>query len=119
MCAARTFGSLNRTLAIIEFTQRSFDTGYGQTTESAVTFKGRQQTFRQLENALGGRQRSTLLLVGPRRTGKTSLLHQLPHRLGSQIIPVFLDLQASNLGSNESSAGLISGMMEEIAGNAR
>src|SRR5690606_17312417 len=84
--------------------------------EQELAFKGRQSLFRQLEQALGGQsgQRSTLLLFGQRRVGKTSALHQLPLRLGSHILPIFLDLQDLRLGSAESSAGLLAGMATQI-----
>ncbi len=52
--------------------------------DEEVPFKGRKSLITQLELALGGQavERSTMLLYGQRRTGKTSMLLQLPHRLG-------------------------------------
>jgi len=89
--------------------------------ESALPFKGRATLFRQLEAALGGveGQRATLLLYGQRRTGKTSVLLQLSRRLGSRMVPAFLDLQSGKLGGAEDVVGLLSGFAEEVVDEVR
>jgi hypothetical protein len=58
-------------------------------------FKGRRDLFLVLERILAGpiQQRQPLLLYGQRRSGKTSVLHQLPVRLGPDYVPVFVDMQ--------------------------
>jgi len=63
-------------------------------TASAV-FKGRQDIMRRLEAEFVAfqRQRPALLLFGGRRMGKTSLLLQLPKRLGPEVVPLVLDVQ--------------------------
>lgn len=85
-------------------------------TDTTTPFKGRATLFRQLESALGGgeSERTTLVLYGQRRTGKTSALLQLPRRLGSRIVPAFLDLQSATLGSANNIGGLLSGLADEI-----
>ena len=45
------------------------------------------------ELATQAEQKPPLLLFGARRTGKTSVLRQLPDTLGPQVIPVMVDLQ--------------------------
>jgi len=82
-----------------------------------TTFKGRRQAFERLEALLGGDQRDTVLLHGPRRYGKTSILKQLPARLGPSAIPVFVDLQG-NLGAAESAATLLGGLVAEVVRQA-
>lgn len=59
-----------------------------------------------------------MFLHGPRRYGKTSLLKQLPARLGPSVIPVFVDLQGG-LGAAESAATLLGGLASEVAVQAR
>ncbi|QQS45190.1 MAG: hypothetical protein IPM66_14640 [Acidobacteriota bacterium] len=80
-------------------------------------FKGRREVIRQLEESLGGNRRVPLLLLGTKRSGKTSLLKQLPRKLGPHIIPAFLDFQSPKLASNND-AGLLIGMSEEIVETA-
>jgi hypothetical protein len=89
--------------------------------EVAPPFKGRETLFRRLENALGGRegQRSTLLLYGQRRTGKTSALLHLPKRLGSRMVPAFLDVQSGKLGGARDEVGLLRGITEGVLEEAR
>lgn len=88
--------------------------------DTALPFRGRTTLFRQLEMALGGREgeRVTFLLYGQRRTGKTSALLQLPRRLGSQMIPSFLDLQSGKLGGANDAAGLLGGLADGIVKEA-
>jgi hypothetical protein len=55
-------------------------------------FAGRQDIVRQIEaNLLGAIQTPTLLLHGPRRMGKTSILNQLPRLLGPDFAPAMVD----------------------------
>ena len=84
-------------------------------------FKGRRALFRRLEEALGGAegQRSTYLLVGQRRSGKTSALLQLQRRLGSKVVPAFLDLQSPALGGAADAAGLLHGVAGAVGDEAR
>lgn len=57
-------------------------------------FSGRKDIVRQLEACvLGTRQTPTLLLHGPRRIGKTSILYQLPRLLGPDFAPAVVDCQ--------------------------
>lgn len=84
-------------------------------------FKGRRALFRRLEEALGGAdgERSTYLLVGQRRSGKTSALLQLERRLGTQVVPAFLDLQSEKLGGAEQATGLLHGIAGTVNDEAR
>ncbi len=62
--------------------------------QQANVFSGRQEIVRQLEESiLAARQAPTLLLYGPRRMGKTSILNQLPRLLGPDFAPAMLDCQ--------------------------
>ncbi len=57
-------------------------------------FIGRRDIAAQIERSiLGAAHPPTLLLHGPRRMGKTSLLNQLPRLLGNQFAPAVLDCQ--------------------------
>jgi len=61
-------------------------------------FFGREETFDFIaKNARGLRQRNILILIGQRRTGKTSMLLQLPVHLGAEYISVYLDCQSLGL----------------------
>jgi hypothetical protein len=89
--------------------------------DNALPFKGRTTLFRQLEAALGGKEgeRATFVLYGQRRTGKTSALMQLPRRLGSRMIPAFLDLQSPKLGGANNITGLLGGIAEAVREEAQ
>ena len=89
--------------------------------KSTAPFKGRATLFRQLETALGSRegQRTTFLLHGQRRTGKTSVLLHLPQRLGTRIVPAFLDLQSGKLGGAQNATGLLGGLADEVVDQAQ
>ncbi|HEX8147389.1 MAG TPA: ATP-binding protein [Pyrinomonadaceae bacterium] len=57
-------------------------------------FAGRRDVVRQIEaSLLGAAQAPTLLLQGPRRMGKTSILNQLPRLLGPDFAPAVVDCQ--------------------------
>jgi len=65
---------------------------------ASPVFYGRDEVYEFIaENARGLQQRNILILIGQRRTGKTSMLLQLPLRLDSSIIPVYLDCQSLGL----------------------
>jgi hypothetical protein len=73
-------------------------------------FFGRDDLFDFIRENLGGLgQENILVLVGQRRMGKTSLLRQLPGRLGEEYLPVFLDGQALGL------EGGVSGLLYDVA----
>ncbi len=57
-------------------------------------FFGREDVMEFLLEQLTAAHRNNLVLIGPRRTGKSSLLKQLPLRLGDDFLPVYLDGQA-------------------------
>jgi len=61
--------------------------------EQEQVFVGREDLFAKLEENLAIVNKPTLILHGQRRTGKTSLLLQLPNRLPANYIPVYVDLQ--------------------------
>lgn len=62
-------------------------------TETNV-FAGRQDLVRRVEESLLGSARApALLLHGPRRMGKTSVLNQLPRLLGPDFAPAVVDCQ--------------------------
>jgi len=57
-------------------------------------FFGRGAEMEFVERALGsGREGAVAVLVGPRRTGKTSLLKRLEARLSGPYLPAFVDVQ--------------------------
>jgi len=60
-------------------------------------FFGRQDLLAFIKENLQAAHRNNLVLIGQRRTGKTSLLKQLPARLGGDYLPVYLDGQSLGL----------------------
>jgi GAF domain-containing protein len=60
-------------------------------------FFGRQDLLVSIEENLAAGHRNNLVLIGQRRTGKTSLLKQLPARLGEEYLAVYLDGQTLGL----------------------
>ncbi len=85
----------------------------------SATFKGRRDVMQRLEAEFAAfqTQRPALLLFGGRRMGKTSLLKQLPVRLGAEVVPLVLDLQG--LGTVESSAAFWGRLVAEARKVAR
>ncbi|MEH2125619.1 ATP-binding protein [Nostoc sp.] len=72
-------------------------------------FKGRIDIFREIETFALSEQPPVLLLYGGRRTGKTSALKYLPYRIGSDIVPLLVDLQGA------ASATTLKGLAENLA----
>lgn len=62
-------------------------------------FKGRESLFQQIESVTDG-QGKTFLLIGQRRSGKTSALLHLPRRLGAGVVAGFIDMQNIALGED-------------------
>jgi GAF domain-containing protein len=60
-------------------------------------FIGREDVVTFIQENLAAAHRNNLVLIGQRRTGKSSLLKQLPGRLGESYVPVYLDGQALGL----------------------
>jgi hypothetical protein len=60
-------------------------------------FVGREDVMTFLIDHLAAAHRNNLVLIGQRRTGKSSLLKQLPLRLGAEFLPVYLDGQSLGL----------------------
>ena len=61
----------------------------------STVFFGRDDLFEFIrDNAAQPSQRNVLILIGQRRTGKTSALLQLDQHLPDHLIPVFVDCQA-------------------------
>jgi len=63
--------------------------------EREGVFVGREDLFAKIRENLDATHKPTLVLHGQRRTGKTSVLLQLPNRLPADHIPVYVDLQAT------------------------
>jgi uncharacterized protein len=89
---------------LAEMGEAERDTGYvhnpfifGQPIEETDTnlFVGRRDTVKEIEvSLLGGEQKPALVMWGPRRMGKTSVLLQLPRLLGPTFVPAFVDMQS-------------------------
>jgi hypothetical protein len=60
-------------------------------------FIGREDVITFIQENLAAAHRNNLVLIGQRRTGKSSLLKQLPALLGDRYVPVYLDGQALGL----------------------
>lgn len=62
---------------------------------SSTIFYGREPLFNFIaDNAGGWSQRNVLILIGQRRTGKTSLLLRLEKHLPDNLLPVYIDCQS-------------------------
>ena len=70
--------------------------------ESNYLFKGRQQFADQIVRQVLDRNRPTLVLLGPRRIGKSSFLYNLPRLLPTDLLPIYIDLQRAGMTSSES-----------------
>ncbi len=57
-------------------------------------FFGREDVFSFIQENFAAAHHNNLVLIGQRRTGKSSLLKQLPLRLGEGYVPVYLDGQS-------------------------
>jgi hypothetical protein len=76
-------------------------------------FFGRDDVMTFLLDHLTAAHRNNLVLIGQRRTGKSSLLKQLPLRLGDDFLPVYLDGQA--LGLDPGMPAFLHAIASEIA----
>jgi hypothetical protein len=76
-------------------------------------FFGREDVIEYIQQNLASSHRNNLVLIGQRRTGKTSLLKQLPAKLGDDYLPVYLDGQS--LGLDPGLANFFLNMATEIA----
>ncbi|MCA9936866.1 MAG: ATP-binding protein, partial [Anaerolineales bacterium] len=82
--------------------------------ESSLVFAGRRDLFAEIEQSVTAvHQPPTLLLYGPRRSGKTSLLNQLPQQLSGDVAPVFINLQEA-AATVFSAAGFVTALAGEI-----
>lgn len=70
----------------------------------SALFYGRQEIFNFIAANVGLQtQRNVLILVGQRRTGKTSALLQLEHHLPDTLLPVYIDCQSLGVSPGLSS----------------
>jgi Cdc6-like AAA superfamily ATPase len=77
-------------------------------------FFGRDDIFRSTKEALIDREQDNfVLLYGQRRIGKTSLLHQVGHRLSEQYISVLIDLQSIPSDSPEGSLWEVASVIQQ------
>ncbi|MEQ9369048.1 MAG: ATP-binding protein [Coleofasciculus chthonoplastes F3-SA18-01] len=85
--------------------------------DAKTRFKGRQDIFREIETLALSAQPPILLLHGGRRTGKTSTLKYLPRKVGSELIPLLIDLQGAATATTLN--GLANYLAEEIVKAAK
>jgi hypothetical protein len=130
---ATNFGSIaQRWLAILETAQRSLEEQARYSpeipqvyiTDNALDpqtaknrFKGRIDLFREIETLALAEQPPVLLLYGGHRTGKTSTLKYLPHRVGANLVPLLMDVQAA--ASTTTLPGLAENLATQIIEAAR
>lgn len=65
---------------------------YGDPIKEELTFYGRQKVLDRIIQAVTKPTKQDILIVGERRTGKTSLFYQLQKLLNSPFIPVYIVL---------------------------
>ncbi len=80
---------------------------YGSPVEGEKAFFGRQKELEQIIQAVTKPTKQDILIVGERRTGKTSLLNQLQNRLDIPLIPIYVVLNTSEESTTESLLKLI------------
>jgi AAA+ ATPase superfamily predicted ATPase len=80
-------------------------------------FKGRIDLFREIERLALENPPPVLLLYGGRRTGKTSALKYLPHKVGATLVPLLVDLQGA--ASAETLSGAAEALAKEVIEAAR
>lgn len=68
---------------------------YGNPIKEEAAFFGRQEDLDQIIQAVTKPAKEDILIVGERRTGKTSLLYRLQERLDRPFIPVYIVLNIS------------------------
>jgi len=87
-------------------------------TAQQAIFVGRTDISARIEHLLLGQRCPPMLLYGPRRMGKTSLLNNLGRLLPSSIVPLFVDLQGpASLASDH--AGLLYNLVRDMARSAQ
>ncbi|NEP63285.1 MAG: ATP-binding protein [Symploca sp. SIO2G7] len=79
-------------------------------------FKGRQDIFRAIEDISLSAQPPVFLLYGRRRSGKTSALNYLPQKVGSDLIPLFVDVQS--IASSTSYENIVNDLVDQIKSSA-
>ncbi|MEO0407567.1 MAG: AAA family ATPase, partial [Cyanobacteria bacterium P01_A01_bin.135] len=87
-------------------------------TERQEIFVGRTDISARIEQLLLDRRRPPLLLYGQRRTGKTSLLHNLGRLLPSSVVPLFIDLQGPAASASDH-AGFLYNLARSMATTAQ
>ncbi|MGA0199936.1 MAG: AAA family ATPase, partial [Prochlorotrichaceae cyanobacterium] len=85
--------------------------------DRAELFKGRRRFVDEVYRLVLDRNRPTLVLHGPRRCGKSSFLLNLQRLLPSDLIPVYVDLQASGITNSE--ADFCYGLLRAIVRDCR
>lgn len=80
---------------------------YGNPVGNESTFFGRQKELDQILQAITKSAKQDILVVGERRTGKTSLLNQVKKRIGKPFIPVYVVINTSEEPTAKSILGLI------------
>ncbi len=87
-------------------------------TERQEIFVGRIDISARIEQLLLDRRRPPLLLYGQRRTGKTSLLHNLGRLLPNSVVPLFVDLQGPASSASDH-AGFLYNLARGMATSAQ
>jgi len=87
---------------------------YGNPVEGEILFFGRKKELEQIIQAVTKPTKQDILIIGERRTGKTSLLNQVKKRLTDSLIPVYIVLNTSKEATTESVLILI---LEQIIDN--
>ena len=99
---------------MIEDIPNPFIPGQPIQADSETVFRGRQEIFREILDSISPLyQPPTLVLYGARRSGKTSLLNQLPQQVSKETIPVFVNLQEA-AGTAMEAAGFIKYLVDKI-----
>ncbi|MEG4587825.1 AAA family ATPase [Microcoleus sp. MOSTC5] len=130
---ATSFGSIvQRWLSILETSRQTLEEAALDSAEipqvyvagsalnpenSSSRFKGRLDVFREIESLASSSQPPVLLLYGGRRTGKTSALKFLPKKVGSELVPLSIDIQGAAAATTLS--GLAEFIADEIVEEAR
>jgi hypothetical protein len=108
---------LSREVELRQEIDSPYIVGVPLTAQQAI-FAGRTDISARIEHLLLDQRRPPVLLYGPRRMGKTSLLNNLGRLLPSTIVPLFVDLQGpASLASDHT--GLLYNLARDMVNSAQ
>lgn len=84
---------------------------YGSPVQGEIPFFGRKKEFDDIVQAVTKTTKQDILIVGERRTGKTSLLNQINNSLKNPFIPIYIVL---NTSKNSTAEGILDIIFKQV-----